>query len=328
MARKPVTETNSPDVEPTDAELLDAEETGTEESDEVVADSTAATAADTTPVEADLTDFNEAVASVVWPNGNENDGQITESEASNEAVEGAPDDAGKQAVLEAYNALEGAAAKRLARTALETITSSNMDSDNFYTAKKAMLLKEHILNAKAVKAPKVEKVAANPTGAFIDHLVALNLAFQFASTQAPENVDADWQTQYTAALADATTRFQAVVASEDQVTDDAVFQSALKLGARKVTKSRSAGSSTPREGVYSGPPRSILKHIIEAFDGQPSGTFLKINEISKFESSEYGSDHPSPGAISGRINQATFGDQAPGLVAVVTPGEPKGVRKV
>jgi hypothetical protein len=341
MARKPAADT-TPDVEPTDEELVAATEVqdGTDtEADETIPAQDApgeVTATEgehivnaapaVTPAEIDLTAFNEAIASVIWPQGNDDDKEIQASESANEAAGGEPDDEGKAAVLEAYTGLEGAASKREARNVLQSITTQNMDADLFFTAKKSMLLADHIVKAKAAKTPAAPKAPVNPTEGFIDHLASLNLAFQFAASQTPENVDADWQTKYQAKVDEISPAFLQVVATEDRTTENPIFAASLKLGARKVTKARVSGSSSPREGVYSGPPRSILKHITEAFAGQPSGTFLKINEISKFESSEYGSDHPSPGAISGRINQANFGEQT-GLEAVVVPGEPKGVRK-
>jgi hypothetical protein len=68
------------------------------------------------------------------------------------------------------------------------------------------------------------------------------------------------------------------------------------------------------EASYSGPRRSIASHITEAFDEQPIGTFLSVGEIRSFESSEYGTDLPSAGAISAALKSPNWDGGENGIV--------------
>lgn len=84
---------------------------------------------------------------------------------------------------------------------------------------------------------------------------------------------------------------------------------ALESGAARGTSA--AGSSGES---YTGPRRSIARHIVEAFDEHPDGTFLTISEIRAYESTEYGADLPSAGAINYQLKLATWDASGLGIV--------------
>ena len=90
---------------------------------------------------------------------------------------------------------------------------------------------------------------------------------------------------------------------EPQVSD--VARRAVNLAFANATPSATS-SRTSSEGSYSGPRRSITRHITEAFAEHPVGTFLPVGEIRAFESSEYGSDLPSAGAISAALQSPNW----------------------
>lgn len=69
---------------------------------------------------------------------------------------------------------------------------------------------------------------------------------------------------------------------------------------RAASGSGEATTSTPRAS-YNGPRRDVAKHVAEYFAGQPSGYVALMGEIAKFQSTEYGDDRPSSGAVTARI---------------------------
>jgi len=202
-----------------------------------------------------------------------------------------------------------------------------MAEDNFYTAKAAMLLDDKLVSAKTAKAPRAAKAPTDPTPNFVDNLLVLNLAFQYAGAIQPDGLASDWQERYNSQLENLSGELAAFVKNGDDAStlpEGSLIAKAVKVGTLR--KPKSSGSSGPRVNGYSGPPRSIVKHINEAFANVASGTFLKIGDIAKFESQEYGSDHPSPGAISGQVKNTKFATNFPGLEAAEENGK-KGIRK-
>lgn len=75
-----------------------------------------------------------------------------------------------------------------------------------------------------------------------------------------------------------------------------------RIAGKPGRKPSSADPNKPRA-----PRRSPEKHIQEVFEKEAVGTFLKISEIASRQSTEYGDDRPSPGAISSRLNNPSFG---------------------
>jgi len=281
----------------------------------------AATEAKKEVPEADFSAFDAAVDAILAPH--------RAAEASGGETNGEPDEALIPELVTQYQALEGAKNKRTARDRIKAISEQCMNEDNFYTAKAAMLLDDKLVSAKTAKAPRAAKAPTDPTPAFLENLYALYLAFQYAGAAQvqPEGLAADWREQYSARIKDLEKELETFLESGSDVStlpESSLIPKAIKLGTLR--KPKSSGSSGPRVNGYSGPPRSIVKHINEAFANVASGTFLKIGDIAKFESQEYGSDHPSPGAISGQVKNTKFATNFPGLEAAEENGK-KGIRK-
>lgn len=278
--------------------------------------------------EADFTDFDAAVEAILAPH--------RAAEANGTTTSGEPDQALIPDLVAAYQALEGAKNKRVGRDRIKAISEASMNEDNFYTAKAAMLLDDHLVSAKAPKGSKrPPKTPVDPTSDYVDHMLVLNLAFQYAGRTQPESLAADWQDGYNSKLPDLTDELKNFLdAGGDTATlaDDSLVAKAIKLGTQRKTKSggtrsASVNPSGAAQKNYTGPPRSIVKHIQEAFANAESGTFLKINDIAKFQSDEYGEDRPSAGAISGQVKNAKFKRNFPDLEVAEMNGT-KGVRKV
>jgi hypothetical protein len=84
----------------------------------------------------------------------------------------------------------------------------------------------------------------------------------------------------------------------------AVVEQAFKLAQGRAAgagRKASAGGGTPK-AAFDGPRRSVKTHILQAFENEPVGAHLKVSDIQKFQSREYGTDRPSSGAISSALN--------------------------
>ncbi|UYL87114.1 hypothetical protein SEA_HOLLOW_96 [Gordonia phage Hollow] len=88
-------------------------------------------------------------------------------------------------------------------------------------------------------------------------------------------------------------------ADKPELGDVATVALAIIKG-KKAKKARKSGTTT-RVTSYDGPRRSVAKHIESAFEGVESGTFLKIVDITKHTSEEYGDDNPSSGAVAAAL---------------------------
>lgn len=100
------------------------------------------------------------------------------------------------------------------------------------------------------------------------------------------------------------------------------------------TGGTSGGTSTTRAPRGDGTRKNIATHILNAFAGKPVGTILSINEVVKTPSDEYGSESPSPGAVSARLfpdkNDPANGDKCtvPGVVGVINTDGRKAAKLV
>lgn len=114
-----------------------------------------------------------------------------------------------------------------------------------------------------------------------------------------------------------------------------VVLEAAKIAAGRTTRTRSASASTGAAKstgagpTYSGPRRDIKAHIQSAFADKPVGTFLKIGEIAKHVSAEYGGSNPaaSGGAINAAFKSPRFAESVKNIVPD-TEGGVGGARKI
>lgn len=238
------------------------------------------TEAESTEAVIDLTEFKAAVTEAV-SNSDESTGTVPETNV--------------EAVRSIYQGLDGIKAKNAAKAYLQEQLRTQLDEMNMPGAKAIMLLTEHAAVAGKSSSPAARK-PVDPTEGFVASVTQLTLALYLAQSDVPEGVDGE------AAVASAQeaanelfAEAQAVYSSEDGATENPLIRGAIKLATSKVRKT----SATNRN--VTGERRDLGGHIEEAFASVESGTFLTVAEIRKFESSQYGSDHPSAGAISNRL---------------------------
>lgn len=324
-----------PDTESTAPESTEpaVEDTAAEVSEATDAE---APAADTADESAAPSTGEPAPAAPTGPTAEEVDGMLTAFAlqastvvaAANPATAELPEE-GIATVRAAYAALPGTAAKNKARNALEeemkTALSKHMD---VIKARAYMLLTDAV-KATAVRREAVARPVVDPSTEHINRVAAHMLA-PYLVPVGP-NVAEDWAQKanelarsvqgelgvYQAWIAakaawDANTADDKGEAPAEPDVHD-VVKAALRIASgRAPGRQRAAGgSATPRASVaggstYSGPRRDVKEHIRQAFADQPVGTFLKIKDIVNFNSTAYGDDHPSGGAVTASLKSAKF----------------------
>lgn len=251
------------------------------------------TPAETPEAEIDLSAFQSAATKAVEARDTST-GEVAEAEFSDVNVQ--------------YRALDGAKAKSAAKNWLTDQLTEAMNSLDVQKARAFMLVQNH-LSASGPKASgtKAERQPVDPTEAFVEQVVTLNLARALLS--APEGIAEDAQAQADAKYAEVYPQAEQYLAwftneSEDKGDEPeipAFVKNGVKLALGRSAKAGGAKRSSGGGSPFTGERRSVEKHIAEVFDGVASGTFLSIAEIRKANTSEYGDDHPSAGAISARL---------------------------
>jgi hypothetical protein len=234
-------------------------------------------------------------------------------------------------VNHAFRDLEGAKAKNKARAHLNGLMKDAMNDLNMPLARSYMLLSDGLSAGPSAKA---ERQPADPTEAFVQKVVGLQLAVALATENLPEGVDEAWKAKANELFTESKSVAQEFLEWSRSDADDkgdepdvsSVVKAAVKLAQGKAAKvGSSRGTGTPHEG----PRRDIAKHIYEAFEGQAPGTFLTIAEIRKFHSEEYGDNPPSAGAISARLFPTGGGKcTLEGVVPDTNENNKKGARKI
>lgn len=273
-------------------------------------------------VEVDLTEFSAAIESAIKD----------EEKRDKDTGELAADLL--EPVNAAFRALEGAKAKNKARAHLNGLMKDAMNDLNMPLARSYMILSDN-LSATGGHA-KAERQPADPTEAFVQKVVGLQLAVALAKENQPEGVDENWSDKANELYKESEQAAHEYLAylktdedsrgEEPEVTS--VVKAAVKLAQGKAAKlggTRVGAAGTPHEG----PRRDIGKHITEAFENVASGDFLTIAEIRKFQSSEYGDNPPSAGAISARLFPTGGGKcTVEGIVPDTNENNKKGARKL
>lgn len=306
----------APETTDTEATTEAVNDEPTESTAEVAPESTdeVATEATTESTEPDLSDFKAAVERALELK-DESDGAVNDAEAL-------------KAVNEAYRQIDGIKGKNAARTYLEDEMRAAImpPRKDILSARAYVSLKENLSAAGGSSTPKAP---ADPTTAFVQKIAALSLANGLAAASVPEGVDEGWADkvdELVDSLNDQVQAFQAWQASEDEDAEQPevspVVRQAFKLAAGKA----SGGGGTRITG---GPRRDIEKHLIQVFESLEPGSFLTVNEIAKAQSTEYGDDRPSAGAVSARLFPK---DRQPynanGIEAVAEEGKSRGAVKV
>lgn len=164
-----------------------------------------------------------------------------------------------------------------------------------------------------VEKPRAErkaKVEVSPLEQAADKLAVLRMAAEYITSNPTEEVDTeeldeaadakvedlygeletyvDWETRELAE-------------GEEKGEFEGELSPLVREAARLVLKKarRAGGGGTGR--TYTGPRRSPVAHIENAFSTVESGAFLTIAEIVAIPSEEYGDERPSSGAIAARL---------------------------
>jgi hypothetical protein len=244
----------------------------------------------TTEVEIDLAAFNAAVEAAL-PERDETTGTIAEAFL-------AP-------VTKSYRELEGSKGKAAARKAIEEAMKSAMLSGDMPLAR-AYLDVQEALKAGGGSKSAAERKPVDPTENYVNLVAGLALATELAQVTQPEGVSEEWATKVTEqveASRDAARAYLAWASSSDEDKGEAPEVPAFVQSAVKLALGKSAKVGSPRSGgsTFTGERRDVGQHILSAFADVEPGTFLKVSEIRKHKSEEYGNDSPSAGAISARL---------------------------
>jgi hypothetical protein len=241
------------------------------------------------------------------------------------------------ALIEPVNAefrkLEGAKAKNKARARLNELMKETMNKLDMPLARSYMILTEHL--SAGSSGGSSPKAPADPTEAFVQRMVGLQLAVGLAKSNVPEGVSEDWTEKANALYGESEAKAIAYLQWANSSDDDkgeepeasAVVKSAVKLAQGKSAKVGGAvrsGGGGSGDGVR----RDIGKHIEAAFADVESGTFLTVAQIRAHKSEEYGDNPPSAGAISARLfPNSGKGTSVPGITAGHNENNKKGAMK-
>ena len=227
-------------------------------------------------------------------------------------------------VRQAYADIPTTAAKTKARNYLDTGMKSALGQDLDAVKARAFMELGKAVKATASARETVAKAPVDPTEAHVAKVTAMYLAANLV--EVPEGVSDDWGKQvqdlasslrgelgtYAQYLKDLKTwngqpeesRGDAPAEPEvsDVVRNAARIARGRSLGGAKASGTRSTSARTPSAtSSYNGPRRSVKAHIVEAFASKPSGTFMRVLEISNTKTSVYGDDSPSSGAVSAAL---------------------------
>lgn len=215
-------------------------------------------------------------------------------------------------VLE-YQKLEGQKARNAAKNFLGEQMRDQMNKGSIVGARTYLQLTDAMVSPSQAAAGKTERVPSDPTEAFVQRAVATRLAATLVATHVPEGVTEDWSNKAKELFdnsGDAAKALYEWTVSTAEDKGDAPASTPAVRAAVKIALGRAAGkagkASQGRVSTYTGDRRDTSKHIAEAFADEPVGKFLKVAEIVKHRSSEYGDDSPSPGAISSRLKSPKF----------------------
>jgi len=226
-----------------------------------------------------------------------------------------------------YAALPATSAKTKARNALEEGMRNALAKDlDAPKARAYMLLGQEVKSTGSRET--VAKAPVDPTEEHVNKVTAMYLASSLV--EVGEGVAEDWVVKvqelgnslapevqaYKKYLADfaaweANTAEDKGDAPKEPEVNQVVLNAAKIAHGRGMTRPRKAstgGTSAKASSgpSYSGPRRNVKEHIRQVFASKPVGTFLKISEIAGGDSTEYGEDHPSSGAVTASLESSKF----------------------
>lgn len=321
MARRTATQDKPVDTEATTPEVTD---TPTEAQAEVTPneasqDSPAATGEAEAPAELNLDAFKAAVK---------------ESLGEGDPDIGTLPVVAKDRIATAYRALDGQKAKNAAKKLLDDGVVDSIRAKSLPHARSYTEMRDAVNEASSSKGQPAKP--ADPKAAYVNRLAGLVMATELVEASVPEGVDGDEAKAETSKLVDSlkeqVTSLKAWTESTAEDKGDAPEVSPVVKAAFKLAAGKAAGSTGGGRvgGSVGGPRKDVAKHVIEAFADKESGDFLKISEIANFDSTEYGTDHPSQGAVSARLFPTSGKCTIEGVIPEAgdkDKGQPRGARK-
>lgn len=200
-------------------------------------------------------------------------------------------------VNEAYRAIDGVKGKNQARAWVESEMINAITSKNIQLARSYVNLKDGLSAGSGSSGPKTP---ADPTSAFVQKVVALQIALNLVSANVPDGVSEDWTDKADTLISETSSQVEEYVAwnkSDDEDAEAPEVHAAVRQ-AFKLSQGKTPGGSGRVSG---GPRRDIEKHLQSVFADLSEGDFLTVSEIAKAKSDEYGDDAPSAGAVSARL---------------------------
>lgn len=265
----------------------------------------------------DLGPWNEAVAQAL-ETADKTTGTVPEANVS--------------AVVAAYRALS-TKGRAEAKKAVQGHLRTQVQDRQIAKAQAVMALSDAMTEGTASKTTREHREPVDPTKAFVDRAVMLALARTIFTGTVPQGVKDDWKDQANKEVTNLQPQVEVYAeylkaraehTGEGDGPEEPEGVSPVVKGAFKLAQGKSAGLPKVRvaneggsKAPFEGPTRSIVKHIQEAFEDLPSGAFLKVNEIRKHRSREYGDDLPSSGAVSSRLKSKN-------AIEGITSGEKDG----
>jgi len=236
-----------------------------------------------------------------------------------------------EAVKTSYRELPGAKYKGKAKTFLNEKLKEIVNAHDIITAQAAMACIDAIEHAGPSPRAQATRTPTDPAEAFRDRLTVAHLAYALVRADVPEGVDAEEQYGLVEAkvgelMGAAESLFAWTQSTADDKGDepevDGLVKRAVKAAQGKAaTAPRKAASGATRT-PHSGGNRNVRTHIAQAFEGEPSGTEMRINAVAKKATAEYPEGDCSPGAIS-----AAFDSQR-GVEGFEMVKDDKGVKTV
>lgn len=286
-----------------------------------------APAQDTTPAEAP-TDAKMDKAPEAPIDTSAFDAALSTALAEMDQSTGTLADAQLAPVVKAYQELDGAKAKAAVRATIEQGVKDALqpETGDIPRARALNTIRGEITKSKG-GGPKKDSTPSDPTSAFVDLVVSLQLAYSHVTQNVPDGVAEDWAERATKLAGETVAdvdKLAKYTGEGEEPEASSLAKRALKLATGKVKSGGGGGVRTP----FSGTRRDIGKHILSAFADKADGDFLTVAQIVAHKSDEYGDETPSPGAVSARLFPKSGKCTLEGVVPVEAAGDqPKGARK-
>lgn len=218
-----------------------------------------------------------------------------------------------QAVVGAYRGL-GSKGRAEARKFLNDAMRAYVQEREMKRAQAAVKMSDAMQAGAASKVGRAAPEPVDPTEAFVQRVNVYDLAKRLVVQTVPDGVTEDWAAKAAKLREDLQPQvevYQAWLKARSEVPEGTeppakpdgispVVESAFKL-----VQGRGAGLPRTKvagtKAAFDGPRRSVKAHIKEALATVPVDGFLKVADIVKFGSDEYGNDHPSSGAVTAAL---------------------------